>query len=458
MLQQELLALLPIELRYERVPLADGDNAYECWAQGIAAYREPTFPPLWFDQLERNPDEDWPTPLEPAERETMRAWVESNQQAIDLCDEGASRAKFHWPIFTEHWSERADVLSPGLQLRQLAQLRWARAQLAADDGASQLAADELRKTLQFLGLIVRGEGGWAECVIVMVTIRQTVDALRRLVMQFDLPAATRRDLIDALRGLPAFDQCMQVGMRVDLCIERLVDLNRLPDDGDSPQLVDALLEYYFYQLKTLDVTLELCDEPLLDRELAAQRLELRRRQLQRLLAGHPRPFDKPATARLMGEQTAEFLRELTSPAAPSSTWFSQQARELYAWFAPDAAQRLAYAWPEMLGPHFPLEMFGDDPLAQQQRDWVSSGLTGLTRWRIARSMRPLTNKRVKRYAQRLRAIHNPVGKVIAQRTVSPHAARQSAIDCTASVARAIEGLNGGWRTRTAYLRLAPAGR
>lgn len=439
MLQQDLLLAVPETVRYERIALSDSENAFTSWERAIAAYREPTFPLDWLERLDRNPDDDWPPPLEPAERDTLLAWVASNQEAIELLDEGAERGQFQWPLIATHWSERDDVLYPGLQLRHLARLRFStRARLASDEGDSQRAANEIEKGLQMLSLMARGEGNWTEVLLVTRSIRDALECLRLLANRFDLPAETRHRLIARLQEFPSFNQRMQLAVRVELCNERLSDLNRLPDDGSIAELVDALLEYYYYPLKLLDVTTEMCDQPLLDREIATRRLDQRRRQLLQLLGDHPHPFDKLATAKLMGEHVANALQEMTSETPPKPMWFSLQ--QLNASHFP---KHLLRSWPEMLTPNFPLETFGDDLAATQARAPLRSGRLSLfQRWLLSRKYPSLTDKRIKRYTQRLRALDNPVGKMIAQRTTSPNALRVSAAECTASVAQAIEGLNG----------------
>ena len=193
-----------------------------------------------------------------------------------------------------------------LALGEIARLHLVRFRLAFAEGDLVAAADEVFRLEKIGYLISAGEGQMLHYLIGLWLRAAAVRGMGQLAANIHTPAAVLEQILETVdEGLRLPDGMAQ-SLRVDLTSIALAQLDRTIDRGRLPQIVDSLLEVYYRPQRSLAAK-EAGSEhaAIADAWLA----DLCQRMLY-LLDGHPRPFDKKATARLMGTITAETIGDL----------------------------------------------------------------------------------------------------------------------------------------------------
>jgi len=393
--ETSLLDCLPPEIAYRRVPLPDAENAY----------------PLWRDAAAMLPtEEDWhrcesddadecevgcPEPqLGYRTSEALahaQGLLERHRPALELCDAGLRRGRLQMP------SPSADGMTPELgELRELFRLCLVRVHVAAGENSVPAVAEGLTACLQFADLACDGEGTSLHFIFGTCMRDSAVSDMRFCARLPGCGEAEHARLAGAMQASLDRPIGLQTGLRVGLCLETLPLLEQMPDGADLEPLVEAWLRLYFSNSGIL-----LTDEPLVDESRVAWRKE----QILRLLDGHPRPFDKRATARMMGERTAKSICRLTSQWRPQRHWPRWIKNVLF---------RLRHfrprpSWPAQLGPGLPFELLGVSAEAAAAREQVFAFMDPSMR----AELEPPTPRELERCRRRLRSIDNPIGREIA---------------------------------------------
>ncbi len=185
---------------------------------------------------------------------------------------------------------------------------------------------------------------------------------------------------------------------VDLSFCSIPILEKVPENTDLKTLVEYLSEHW-YNNTTMGDLMEDLGEEFADEQISPEvregRLGLRKRQIFLLLHGHPNLFDKNATARLVGEDTAEYIRCIDEGCD-----------------SPELVDPLAGLWPRMLAPGYSLDWFGFDPQAIAEREELLDSLEPEERARYEQELRQPTDAEIVALNPKLRRVENPVGQLL----------------------------------------------
>ena len=130
-----------------------------------------------------------------------------------------------------------------------------------------------------------------------------------------------------------------------------------------------------------------------------------REQMLFLLDGHPSPFDKTATATLMGTMVADAIRDLDSFETKGFLDLAGRVHRLRGRMRRHALERKISYWPVELTPGFPCEPCGpSDEDADDQSDGIVADLP------IVRGL--LTESQLATVRQGLHRVPNPLGLVL----------------------------------------------
>ncbi|WP_428307407.1 hypothetical protein [Lacipirellula sp.] len=409
MLQQELLTLLPTELRYERIPLADGDNALGPWLAAIGKYVEPPDDTPGLSVILYGCCEE-ETPPKPTVDDWRRLddWLAANATAIDLLDAGIARGRLQLNAQLRTSLEPQPIIVPANDLRNFGRLLAIRAQRLCKLGDSTAAVADCMRLLQMSRMVLQGEGFYLD-MLVGTALRSCAANAIASVARTDLPPATRHQLETAITAWLPIEDAIASAIRIEIAESALSTLALLPETNDLDELLDAFILGFYNSAEQAAAMAEFNAEIAPDEQLLQRRTELRRRQLRLLLDGHPRPFDKAATTRLLGELALDSINEVRDPQSQEKGWAPRLASKLRRHWRPTEDELLAAAWPHALHPAYELTAFGDDEAAAAER---ASSVELMGREYASYYVMP-TDAQLTRQQKILRKIDNPIGRVVA---------------------------------------------
>ena len=415
--QSRLVKYIPESVVFERVPLADEQNAYGPWLEATKClYRPPdeeeVFWSLVYPDSETGEGIEYPTGKE-AER--VREILEKNRRAFELVNAGIARSGFQMPELTG--IEENKLFFSGIENLISFHLVNAR----------RLLAERSRDLAVRTSLVLSRIGGLTESssvpilpilVLVIPGYNRTMSSVKRIVADPKISDANLQELLALLKQQRKTIGCFCKGLQHDLCYETLSDLEHCPDDADIEEVVDAVLKEYYPDELYMHITTESnTDQKVLDPAVQAdldQRLAWRRDKILFLLESHPCPFDKVATARQMGEQVA---------AMEASFWETFEAGESYIsdyteWPA-DRARAELESWPQHLMPSWPVDLLGDSRTVDRPKDATDEEafhadiieMLAMAATGSELSSRP-THEELVEVRERITTVFNPLGNLI----------------------------------------------
>lgn len=413
---EQLLKYVPAAAVSREPPLAEEENALGPWREAAARLVKPADDDEVWDRLHREPASSVPdqeTAFTPFRRATLpftfpdgedgqhvREILQANQPALELMELGIQRGRLQLPESRdmEAFGRSTDWLLP---VRDTTRLFRARAMAAAADGDFDAAGRDLLNMLH-IGEVLCNADGFRICYLIGFQVqRGAMASMRGLARIAGLPSRTRDELAAGLRrSLAQLDdlaRCVPFELRNwDLPYVAL-----FPEDKDLETLVDMWVEK-----NTGDNIWEL----ELDEATKRAKLEVRRAQYRQdllfLLDGHPRPFDKIATARLVGRNAVDTILRLRPPTP--WTWLNLP-RLLSRWWHRKHRQwldRQTRQWPGYYCRRnwVDYDAAPDDVLKDAQESIGSGG--------VARTTRP-TQAQLQEAKPRLRRVDNPLGILLA---------------------------------------------
>lgn len=405
-----LTQYLPPKLVYVREPLAEEENALGPFKEMLEHAAIPDgsdegFYHLVYGEADGEGELKFP---EGAEGERIRGILAENAKAFELMDQGLDRGRLQLP--EPVWgADNADSVRDS-ECLEIAQVRTVRGDALLADADFADAAADYRAVHRLGRLVVNGEGMWVHTLGTGIR-RMGLGGIRLLAPRPDVPCGVLRDLSEYLRCEPVDEGGIQKNLAIELGYWTLNRLDEVPDGGTLESTVDALLrECYSDKPRswTIDELVgtvpQRSPEELADLE---RWLGWRREKLLFLLEGHPKPFDKIATVRLMGEYQKRVLNNVEKAFAGDYEELRRQDVEEY---------REMQAWPAHLTPGWPCRIAGETSSVAWDDLDIHESTAALCDLDL-NSDAPLppapTDEELEAAREKLRHVDNPIGKLVA---------------------------------------------
>ncbi len=402
---EELLKHVHPDAVYHRVPLPDDQNALGPWREAIERHIPPDDDdPLWGKLIYGDGETGTPVafPSGP-EGERLRALLDRNQAALELLEAGIRRGRLQLPL-----RHGFDMESPdgkvAISVAELSRMLWVKAKALEADGDCLGTWSSLIQYLRIGDMICNGDGILIDYLCGSCLRKSALNRLRALAESSNLPGTALTELRsiveNSLGSADGLAQCL----RANFCCTDLVTIDSIPEGAELEKLVDRLLAAFYTNTCFTFSGSPQAVEPSDDR------VTWRRAQIISLLDGHPRPFDKIATIRLMGKRAAAGIHSLQRPRRPWVLGFARAWRGLLGCLRRRLFSGLKY-WPDQLAPVFPVDALGPSQEACAARAELAKDLAG--HWDVASWQLP-TESYLALCRRKLRRVRNPVGRMIAE--------------------------------------------
>ena len=403
---------LPKNVRYDRQSLADSNNALVSWLQAIALFPSEPEPESTSSFLLYGPEDVGAVQPTESDYKTLATWCRLGDASLEAVDAGIACDALQFPEtngFGAGWEAVSEMITG---LRKLSHLRAIKAKLLERDGDVDGSTCELLKLHRMGQLICNGDG-LIVCYLIGSGIRsRALSQLEAAIQSGKLSSTVARLAQDELLLASRREDGLAQACRVELTQFGIPTIERVPESGNNKELIDYLVEQ-FYETSLIS---ELNDpEEEISQSILDQRQSLRKEQLNLLLSGHPRAFDRDATIRLLVHATSRYISWLEFVMrSPSSQW-RHRVRDLIS--KRDRAKlrtETAGIWPESLSPDFPFDLFGEDDGAETARKELSCTENG----EYPPAWRPLSQSGLAVRNQLLCRVANPVGKMLAAKQIT----------------------------------------
>ena len=396
MSSSNLLELLPDEVRYTRQVLPDDQNAYGLWLEAFERFHDAAYDDQVYFDIFYGTDDGKPAKFPTgAGFDRLSALVESNRQAFHLLDQGVRLGRLQLPVLVEPRDTSFDTITT---IRAITRMRCVGAKLLCAGQQFEKMTDEMIQILRLGALLCNGEGTVIDQIVGRAVIRSALYWIEEFADQSTLSSELRAQLLSEIQqSKPSTNGLIQSHL-VDLSCCSIPMLEKVPENTDLKTLVEYLSEHW-YNNTTMGDLMEDMGEEFADEQISPEvreaRLGLRKRQMLLLLHGHPKPFDKTATARLVGEDAAEYIRCIDEGCD-----------------SPETVDLLAGLWPEILAPGYPLDSFGFDPQAIKEREELLESLDPEERAEFTPGFKQPTDAEIVALNPKLRRVDNPVGQLL----------------------------------------------
>jgi hypothetical protein len=385
---------------YRRVPLADERNALGPWRRAVEQLAKPQDErDVWGELIYGSGEEEEGAALGTAQIAPARALLQRNAETLQWLDEGVERGSLQFPVFHDLEQVAADSQF-ACKLGEVARLPYIHSKLLAADGDLAAAAAATLRVLRIGQMICRGDGQMLHYLIGLWIRSAALRGMGRLAARDDLPRPALQSFLQALQeGLHARDGLAQ-SLRVDFCTLSLPRLAQTVDDQDLEAVVQQVLAVYYAPRQPPVVP-----DPARAAALGGEWLDWQRRQILSILEGHPNPFDKLATARLMGGMLAQTLGEIRHVERTGGLHLVDKLHRLRRHYRRRWLRRKTRFWPAPLAPGFPYEWGSGSNLELAPGELAAS-------ISIARQL--LTESTLATAREKLRRVANPIGLVLAE--------------------------------------------
>jgi hypothetical protein len=355
---EELLQYVPPIARYRREPLDDRKNALTYWdeaAAGMVRLDETLHDELF---AETDGASGSMIALAASNIDRVRLFLAENRRTFELLHAGVRCGQIQFPELEEEGGsipEHAASINPAAELAQA----WSiLAQLRVFDGDLSAAVSELVALGEMAHIICCGKGLVMHYVAGCGLTASTIGAIQELAEEEQVRATALEELSVAIdRWIAGAGEMVQC-LRVELCAYSLREIERLAKCSGLEARVDELLERHYANEPMLSLQDEKVDETVED----DGRLAWRRERILHLLEGHPAPFDKIATVRLIGQLVADRISDMESP-RPFS--LSGQWGRLKRAYRRSRFRTRSRLWPSQLTASWPYECLGLSEDAQR---------------------------------------------------------------------------------------------
>jgi hypothetical protein len=399
---ESLLELVPPQAAYRRIPLDPRLNALGPWQEAAEKFVVPSDENgVWTALVYAS--QISALRLLPAHRTFAIGVLERNAECLAAMERGLERGQLQFAEFRSLEQIPTDTEFAS-RLGEIARLHLIRFRLCFSEGELVAAAEELFRLEKIGHMICTGEGQMLHYLIGLWLRAAAVRGFGHLAANPLTPASVMEQIMQALEDALKAPDGLAQSLRVDLSTIVLTQLDRTVDDADLPRIVDRLLDVY-YRPRTAAAKAPDSEHA----SIADGWLKERRQQILALLDGHPRPFDKQATARLMGTIVAETISDLSHVRRPGfldvvgQLHHVRRKLRLYR-----LAQKTRY-WPVELTPGVQIDVTGGMGMKQPVDEEIIA---------IQLPVEGLNEARLKVARSKLRNIENPVGLMLTEQLMA----------------------------------------
>ena len=400
---ESLLKMVPPQAVYRRVPLDPRLNALGLWQGAAESFVAPSDENgVWTALVYAS--QISALRLLPAHRTFALGVLDRNADCLAAFDRGLERGQLQFAEFRSLEQVPANTEFAS-RLGEIARLHLIRFRLWYSEGDLLAAAEELFRLEKIGWLICNGEGQMLHFLIGLWLRAAAVRGFGHLAANAQTPRAVLERIFDALDEALKSPDGLAESLRVDLATIALAKLDRTIDDAELPQIVDRLIDVYYRPQRKFAVT-----NPGSEHEAIADGwLEERRDQILVLLDGHPRPFDKAATARIMGAIAAETIRDLGHLRRPGILDVVGQLHYMRRKLRVFRLSRKTRYWPVELTPGVQIDISGGMGMRSPADEEVIA---------IHLPADNLSDERLQFARGKLRNFDNPVGLMLAEQLMA----------------------------------------
>jgi hypothetical protein len=378
-----LLQYVVPALVHRREPLADDQNALVSWrSANEAVIDSEEIAQLFFARADCNCGQAECLACNYEQSNVLTRLIEilrRNEYPLQLLQQCLFKGRMQFPrLCPVPWFGGSEW-DNGYTLLQLKSLEaWS----LAEQGDLEAAARSIRERMTIGAMVARG-GGSCTFIEGVGYQRSSLASAKRLAAR-ELSRQALGDLQEAARQYLEPGELLRAES-VNFCELTLSLVEQMPQDANASDLVDLLLAQLYESAPILRVGADPWDDE--------GRLAQRREQLQFLLGGHPAPWNQVDTVRSLSELIVVSMPEECSDEIATSLTQVDDDRRI----------AMAAAWPNQLGPCFPIECFGDSASARQKRaDYAG----------VRVEEEPLTASQLLKARDAVRSIDNPIGTLI----------------------------------------------
>jgi hypothetical protein len=400
---ESLLKVVPPQAIYQRIPLDPRLNALGPWQEAADKFVVPSDDNgVWTALVYAS--QISALRLLPAHRTFALGVLDRNAECLAALDRGLDRGQLQ---FTELRSlEQIPVETEfASRLGEIARLHLIRFRLAFAEGDLVTAADELFRLEKIGYMICTGEGQMVHYLIGLWLRAAAIRGFGHVATNVLTPAGVLERILETLdEGLKMPDGLAQ-SLRVDLSSIAIAQLDCTIDKGPLPQIVDSLLDVYYRPRRSIAAKV-----PGSEHEAIADAwLDDVRQRIAFLLDDHPRPFDRKATARLMGTIVAETIGDLDHVRRPAFLDVAGQLHHMRRRLRLFSLSQKTRYWPVELTPGVEIDISGGMGLKPPVDDEVIA---------LQLPAETLTDARLKVSRSKIRRVENPVGLMLTEQQMS----------------------------------------
>jgi hypothetical protein len=330
-----------------------------------------------------------------------REVLAQNEECLQLFVKGIARKRIQFPEFTSltRVQEESETIN---RLSDVARLLLLRGKLLASEGDLQTAAAVHVSAMRCGEMICNGDGQLLHYLIGLWIRGAAMRSISRLAAVPEIPLQAVQQLYAAVKQSLGGNDGLQQSLRVDFQTIALRQLDQTTDSGDLETIVRSVVHVYYLPEQTfVEDAGYLPPSQELDAWLESWSDEICR-QLLVIFQGHPRPFDKLATARTMGRFVANEIRALDAIESGGLARLRGWWRQMQSHRDRSRLARQLRDWPVELSPG--MAPHSDDEPRHHGADYTSaSGLSDVD----------LIEAR-----HRLQNVENPLGNVLTQNALT----------------------------------------
>ncbi|HBO45450.1 MAG TPA: hypothetical protein DD670_16265 [Planctomycetaceae bacterium] len=416
------IEFVPPEVVYRREPLPDERNAWFPWKEAVEAVSLPESNEDGTDLISRlfwgDPESGEPVNIETdSERAYVAELLERNRRVLELVDEGIRRGRF-WSPDCEFEAVRDDNVSllesgdvvfrlvPRVRTLLALRTKLARAQRDLDS-----VADRLIDFLRIGNIICTSDSSSIDFILGVGFQMGGYSRIHRLVSQENLPRHILQRLLSATMDQHVTNEDVIRCVCVDMVYDGLNRIDQVPESADFDTVFEHVVRLHYYNdLSTALFFADECGEDSDSVSTLQQQIEWRREKLRYLLEGHPCLFAKKKTAEFFGQQVLDWAKRLRASDSESNGMLPS---------GNDDPHGIFKIWPAQLQPGVAISLLGDSDFAREHRRMVeevidTEAVEGWQQW-----ANPPTDAELEAARGELRAIDNPIGRMLVKTTMNP---------------------------------------